>query len=92
MFRGIILGDNPAGHCFLLRDIFAMSSFKLVMVVLLKIYAAGKIFCKISLKVIRDAFFSNMWSAIRRGIEQPNFLVGMISNRRGKFNLNNKKY
>ena len=69
-----------------------MSSFKLVMVVLLKIYAAGKIFCKISLKNIRDNFFSNMWSVIRGGIGRPNFLVGVISNRRGKFNLSNKQY
>ena len=54
---GIILGDNPAGHCFALRDLFPISFFKLVMIVLLKIYAAVKIFGKICLKVIRDTFF-----------------------------------
>ena len=25
---GIILGDNPAGHCFVLRNLVPMSSFK----------------------------------------------------------------
>ena len=44
-----------------------MSIFKLAMVVLLKIYVAGKIFGKISLKAIRDTFFSNMWSVIGGG-------------------------
>ena len=50
-----------------------MSFFKLVMIVLPKIYAAGKIFGKIfgkiSLKAIRDTFFPNMWSVIRGGKE-----------------------
>ena len=46
-----------------------MSFFKLVMIVLLKIYAAVKIFGKICLKVIRDTFFFNMLSVIRRGKE-----------------------
>ena len=41
-----------------------MSFFKLVMIVLLKIYVAVKIFVKISLKAIRDTFFSNMLSVI----------------------------
>ena len=64
---GIIQGDNPAGHCFVLRDLFPMSFFKLVKIVLLKIEAAGKIFGKICLKAIRNTFFSNMWSVISRG-------------------------
>ena len=64
-FRGIILGDNPAGS----RDFFPVSFFKLVMMVLLKIYVAVKIFSKICLKAIRDIFFSNMLSVIRGGKE-----------------------
>ena len=63
----IIQGDNPAGHCFVLRDLFPMTFFKLVMIVLLKIYAAGKIFGKIYLKAIRNTFFSNMWCVISGG-------------------------
>ena len=66
-FRGIILGDNPAGHCFAVRDLFQLSFSKLVMIVLLKIYAARKFFCKICLKAIRDTFFPYMWSVIRGG-------------------------
>ena len=64
MFRGIILGDNPAGHCFVLRNLLPMSFFKLVMTVLLKIYIAGKLFGKICLKAIvidtiwRDLFMT----------------------------------
>ena len=34
---------------------------------LLKIFAAEKIFSKICLKAIRATFFSNMWSVIRGG-------------------------
>ena len=52
---------------FILRDLYPMSFFKLVMIVLLKIYAAGKIFGKLCLKAIRNTFFSNMWSVISRG-------------------------
>ena len=49
---------NPAGHCFVLRDLFTMKFFKLVMTVLQKIYATDKFFGKICLKTIRDTFFS----------------------------------
>ena len=59
------MGENPAGHYVILRDLFPMSFFKLVMTVLLKIYAEGKIFGKICLKAIRATFFSNIWSVIR---------------------------
>ena len=51
------MGDNPAGHYFVLRDLFQMSLFKLAMILLLKIYTAGKIFGKICLKAFRDNFF-----------------------------------
>ena len=50
-------------------------------------HASGKSFGKICLKAIRDIFFSNMWPVIRGGIWEPNFLVGVISSRRGKFKL-----
>ena len=59
--------------------------FKLAIIVLPKIYAAGKIF-GIGLKAIRD-LFSNMWSVISGGTRAPNFLVRVIFNRRGKFKL-----
>ena len=55
------------------------------MIVLLKIYAAGKIFGKIFLRAVRDIFFSNIWSVIRGGIGGLNFFV--ISNIREKFKL-----
>ena len=42
-----------------------MRFFRLVMIVLLKIYTAGKIFGKMCLQAITNAFFSNIWSVIR---------------------------
>ena len=30
---GIILGNNPAGHCFVLKDLVPLSFFKQVMIV-----------------------------------------------------------
>ena len=66
-FRAIILEDNPAGHCFVLKDLFPISFFKLVFIMLLKVFAADKIFSKICLKAIRATFFSNMWSVIGAG-------------------------
>ena len=44
-----------------------MNFFKLVMILLLKIYTAGKMFGKICLKAIGDTFFSNICSVIRGG-------------------------
>ena len=38
-------------------------------------------------KVIRDTFFCNMWSVIKRGMGGLSCLMGLISNRRGKFKL-----
>ena len=46
------------------------------MIVLLKIYAADKIFGKIGLKAIGDTFFFNMWPVVRGGTGEPNLLVG----------------
>ena len=63
----INLADNPAGHCFILRDLFPISFFKLVMIMSLKIYAADKVFGKICLKAIRATLFSNIWSVIMGG-------------------------
>ena len=75
MFRGIILRGNPAGHCFVLMDLFPMRFFKLVMIMLLKICATDKMFGKICLKIIRNTFFSNMWSAISGGTRGLKVLV-----------------
>ena len=38
---------NPAGHCFVLRDLFQMRFFTLIMIVLLNIYAsdARSVYC-----------------------------------------------
>ena len=44
-----------------------MSFFKLVMIMLQKLYATDKTFGKICLKAIRETFSSNMWSVIRGG-------------------------
>ena len=35
--EGIILGENPAGHCFLLRDLIPVNLFKYIMIAKLKI-------------------------------------------------------
>ena len=43
----IIIGDNPAGHCFLLRDLMPMNFFKKFMTVKLKMCITGRIFGKI---------------------------------------------
>ena len=61
--------DDRAGQCFALRDLFQMSFFKLVIIALLKIYNASKIFGKICPKAIRDTFFSDMRSVIIGGKE-----------------------
>ena len=57
------------------------------MIVLLKICATEKVFGKICLKVIRDTFFSNMWSAISGATGDSKFWWRVISNRRGSFKL-----
>ena len=58
-----------------------MSFFKSVMIVLLKIYAAGKTYGKICLKAITDKlFFQNV--VCDQGRERK---LGVISNRKGKF-------
>ena len=48
---------NPAGHVFVLRDLFPTKILKVVMIVLLKIYATDKIFGKSCLKTFRDTVF-----------------------------------
>ena len=63
----------------------------------MKMHTAGKMFGKISLKAIRDTFFSNMWSVIRGGTGVTVFFffwrvgggggAGGISKRAGKFIL-----
>ena len=61
-----------------------MRFFRLVMIVLLKICTTDKIFGKISLKTIRDTFFSNMWSAISGGTGGLKVLVGGDIQQKGK--------
>ena len=50
-------------------------------------HAPGKTFGKIFLTAIRDTFLSNTWSGITGGTGWLKVLVGVISNRRGKFKL-----
>ena len=50
-------------------------------------HITGKISGKICLKSIKDTFFPNMWSGIRRGTKELDFLIGAISSRRRKFKL-----
>ena len=40
----IIIGDNPAGHCFLLMDLMLMNFFKYFMIVKLKMCITSRIF------------------------------------------------
>ena len=42
--EGIIIGDNPAGNCFLLRYLSPMNFFKQFMIVKLKMRITGRIF------------------------------------------------
>ena len=70
-----------------IRGFISNELLHIVMIVLLKIYATSKTFGKICLNVITDTFLSNMWSVIMGGTEGPNFLVAVMSNRRGKFKL-----
>ena len=45
--EGIILDENPAEHCFLLRNLIPINSFKKVMILKLKMCTTGKMFGKI---------------------------------------------
>ena len=45
--EGLILGESPAGHCFVLRDLISINFLKHVMIVKLKMRATGKIFGEI---------------------------------------------
>ena len=45
--EGIILVDNPAGHCFVLSNLIPINFTKYIMIVKLKMGAAGKIFGEI---------------------------------------------
>ena len=67
----MILGDNLAGHGFVLRDLVLIELFQI------SHNCVGKIFVKTYLKAIRD-FFPIY------GISQ---YVTFLSNRRGKFKL-----
>ena len=50
-------------------------------------HAASKFFGKTYLKAIRDTLFSNTSSMIRGETGEHKFLVGVISNIKGKFKL-----
>ena len=54
---GIIQGDNCPEHCFVPRNLILMNFFEYVVIMKLKTCTTGKIFGKIYLKPIRDAFF-----------------------------------
>ena len=81
---GIILGANPAEHCFVLRDLVPMSFFKKAMIVLLKMHASAEYLINLS-KSYENLFFHYVISD--QGTRGLNFLVGLIFNRRRKFKL-----
>ena len=74
----MILGDNPAGHDFVLRDLVLIELFQISHNRVTECYTAGKTFVKTNLKAISDTFFPIC------GISQ---YVIFLSNRRGKFKL-----
>ena len=74
----MILGDNPAGHDFVFRDLVLIELFQISHNCVTECYTAGKTFVKTNLKAIRDTFFPIC------GISQ---YVIFLSNRRGKFKL-----
>ena len=45
--EGITLGENLAGHCFVLIDLIPINIFKQVRIVKLKMHPTGKIFDKV---------------------------------------------
>ena len=45
--EGVILGDNPAGHSLLFRNLILINFFKYIMIGKLKMRVAGQIFGKI---------------------------------------------
>ena len=59
---GLTLGDNSTGHCFVISDLLPTSFFHDCVT---ENACSRKNFDKVCLKVIRDTFFSNMWSVIR---------------------------
>ena len=52
----MILGDNPAGHCFVLRDLVLIELFQI------SHDCVTKYRLKTYLKAIRDTFFPNVWN------------------------------
>ena len=68
-----------------IKEFISMRFFKLVMILLLKIYATEIFFKKIiCLKTIGDIFFSNMWSGISGETRRLKFLVGGDIHQKGK--------
>ena len=58
----MILGDNPAGHGFVLRDLILMEFFQIGHNCVTECTLQTKIFVKTYLKAIRDTFYPNMWN------------------------------
>ena len=52
----MILGDNPAGHCFVLRNLVLIELFQI------SHDCVTKYRLKTYLKAIRDTFFPNVWN------------------------------
>ena len=63
-----------------------MKFFKYVMIVLLKMHVSGKMLDRICLKAVRDTFFFQ-YMEFDQGTGGLSFLVGVISNIRGKLKL-----
>ena len=81
---GIILGANPAEHCFVLRDLVPMSFFKKAMIVLLKMHASAEYLINLSKSYENLFFYYVISDQGTRGLVP---LVGVIFNRRRKFKL-----
>ena len=72
----MIRGDNPAAHCFALRDLISTTFCKQLVIFSLKMHSSGKIFGKISLRAVRDTI---RWSDIKqKGKVQTFWLVERI--------------
>lgn len=70
----MIRGDNPAAHCFALRDLISTTFCKQLVIFSLKMHSSGKIFGKISLRAVRDTI---RWSDIKqKGKVQTFWLAG----------------
>ena len=58
----MILGDNPAGHGFVLKDLVLIELFQISHNCVTECMLQTKFLLKTYLKAIRDTFFPNMWN------------------------------